>query len=245
MRFEGKTIFVTGATSGIGKACAVRFQSEGARVFAVGRRAERLPGVSEHHAVMDVTDQASVEHAVARCVETLGPIDHLVHAAGIIANGGILDTTREAWDHMRRVTLDGTFDVCRAVVPHMLERRGAIVLLSSVCSLRPYPNLLAYCSTKAATDMFARCLSLELAPHGIRVNAINPGVVRTELHTATGAVADYPAFLEKGKSTHPLGRVGQPEEVAALAAFLCSDEAAWITGDLVSIDGGRAQLSAR
>jgi NAD(P)-dependent dehydrogenase (short-subunit alcohol dehydrogenase family) len=93
--------------------------------------------------------------------------------------------------------------------------------------------------------MLTQCVALELAPHGVRVNAVNPGVVVTELHTVTGTVPDYEAFLEHSKQTHPLGRVGQPEEIAALCAFLCSDETGWITGGIHSIDGGRALLSAR
>jgi NAD(P)-dependent dehydrogenase (short-subunit alcohol dehydrogenase family) len=93
--------------------------------------------------------------------------------------------------------------------------------------------------------MFTQCVALELAPHKVRVNAVNPGVVVTELHTVTNTVPDYDAFLERSRSTHPLGRVGQPEEIAALSAFLCSDEAGWITGGIYSIDGGRALLSAR
>ena len=244
MRFENKVAFITGATSGIGRACLTRLKREGAQVFGASRRVDRLEESCEHSAPMDITNLASTQAAVDACVRDLGPIDVLVHAAGIIASGGILDTTPEEWEHMRATNLDGVYNVCKSVVPHMREG-GAIVLLSSVCSLRPYPNLLGYCSTKAATDMFTQCLALELAPKQIRVNAINPGVVVTELHTVGGAVKDYAAFLEHSKTTHPLGRVGQAEEIAALAAFLCSGEAGWITGGVHSIDGGRALLSAR
>src|SRR5690606_4447138 len=137
-------------------------------------------------------------------------------------------------------------DLTRRAVGFIVQgNAGSIVNISSIAGLRPYPTILAYCVSKAALDMLTQCLALELAPHGVRVNAINPGVVVSELHTVTGAVSDYAAFLERAKSTHPLGRPGKPEEIAALAAFLVSDEAAWITGGLHTIDGGRTLTSLR
>jgi NAD(P)-dependent dehydrogenase (short-subunit alcohol dehydrogenase family) len=141
--------------------------------------------------------------------------------------------------------LRSVFLLTRAAVPELAERRGAVVNLSSVAGPRPYPNLLAYCVSKAALDQLTRCAALDLAPRGVRVNAVNPGVVVTELHTVTGVVADYAGFLEKGKTTHPIGRVGTAEEVAGLVLWLLSDAAAWVTGVTWSIDGGRALSSAR
>jgi len=133
----------------------------------------------------------------------------------------------------------------RAAAPLLKRRKGSVVNLSSVAATRPYAGLAAYCVSKAAVDMITRCAALDFAPDGVRVNAVNPGVVVTELHTVTGAVADYPAFLERGKSTHPIGRVGRADEVAALILYLLSDEAGWITGACMPIDGGRALASAR
>ncbi len=245
MRFEGKVALVTGASSGIGRACAVRFREEGARVFAVARREERLKGEFEGYALADVRSEQEVAAAVGSCVDELGRIDYLINAAGVIGTGGVKDTPPEEWERIFSINVDGVYRVTRHAVPHLIRARGAVVNVSSVTSLRPYANLLAYCASKAAVDMMTRCMALELAPHGVRVNAVNPGVVVTELHTASGAVPDYEAFLERSKATHPLGRVGQPEEIAALCAFLCSDEAGWITGGIYSIDGGRALLSAR
>ncbi len=245
MRFRDKVAFVTGASSGIGRACAARFVEEGASVFAVARREERLAKDFERYAAVDVREEGQVEAAVRRCVEECGGIDYLINAAGVIGNGGILDTPPDEWERLFSSNVDSLYFVTRHAAPQLIERRGAIVNISSVTSLRPYGNLLAYCTTKAATDMFTQCLALELAPHGVRVNAVNPGVVVSELHTVSRAVPDYEAFLERSKTTHPLGRVGRPEEIAALCVFLCSDEAAWITGGIHSIDGGRALLSAR
>lgn len=245
MRFRDKVAFVTGASSGIGRACGRRFQEEGASVFAVARRTGRLEREFEHYAAVDVRDEDGVQGAVAECVQTLGGIDYLINAAGVIGTGGVLDTPPEEWERLFSINVDGVYVVTRHVASELTKRSGAVVNVSSVTSLRPYGNLLAYCASKAAVDMFTKCVALELAPYGVRVNAVNPGVVVTELHTVSDAVADYDAFLERSKETHPLGRVGQPEEVAALCAFLCSEEAGWITGGVHSIDGGRALLSAR
>jgi NAD(P)-dependent dehydrogenase (short-subunit alcohol dehydrogenase family) len=245
MRFRDKVAFVTGTSSGIGRACAARLEEEGASVFAVARRAERLAGTFEHHAVADLRSDGQVRAAVESCVEQLGRIDYLINAAGVIGTGGVLDTRPEEWERLFASNVDSIYYVTRHAAPHLIENGGAIVNVSSVTSFRPYGNLLAYCASKAAVDMLTQCVALELAAHGVRVNAVNPGVVVTELHTAAAAVPDYDAFLEHSKTTHPLGRVGQPEEIAALCAFLCSDEAGWITGAIHSIDGGRALLSAR
>jgi NAD(P)-dependent dehydrogenase (short-subunit alcohol dehydrogenase family) len=245
MRFQGKVAFITGASSGIGKACAVRLRSEGAKVFGFARRLERAQSVCDLAFQGDIRDAGSVDAAVTDCVAELGRLDVLIHAAGVIGSGGLQDTSDEEWERLFSINVDGTRRIAKATTPHLIDARGAMVILSSVCSLRPYPNVLAYCMTKAAQDMFVQCTALELAPHGVRVNAVNPGVVVTELHTVSKAVPDYAAFLDRSKTTHPLGRVGQPEEIAALCAFLASDEAGWITGGLHSIDGGRALLSAR
>ena len=133
----------------------------------------------------------------------------------------------------------------RAAAEALRRRKGSIVNLSSVAGNRPYAGLGAYCVSKAAVDMITRCAALDFAPDGVRVNAVSPGVVVTELHTVTHAVADYAAFLERGRTTHPLGRVGTAEEVAGLILWLLSDEAGWVTGTSMPIDGGRALASAR
>ncbi len=245
MRFSGKVALVTGASSGIGRACGKRFEEEGASVFGVGRRRERLKESFEHYAVADVRDEDQVRAAVESCVDAFDRIDLLINAAGVIGTGGILDTPPEEWERLLTSNVDSLYYVTRHAAPYLIKGGGAIVNISSVTSLRPYANLLAYCTSKAATDMFTQCVALELAPHGVRVNTVNPGVVVTELHTVSQAVPDYAAFLEHSKTTHPLARVGQPEEIAALCAFLCSDEAGWITGGIHSIDGGRALMSAR
>jgi len=245
MRFKDKVAFVTGASSGIGRASALRFQEEGASVFTIARREDRLQGTFDNYAIADVRDDTQVRAAVGECIQAFGRVDYLVNAAGVIGTGGVIDTSPDEWHRLFSINVDGVFTVSQHVGPHLIENGGAIVNVSSVTSLRPYGNLLGYCASKAAVDMMTQCMALEFAPHNVRVNGVNPGVVVTELHTVSNAVPDYEAFLEHSKTTHPLGRVGQAEEVAALIAFLCSDEAAWITGGIHSIDGGRQLLSAR
>lgn len=246
MKLSGRRALVTGGSSGLGRAIGRRFASEGARVMFVGRREARLREAGPDWVAADLTKPAECGRAVQAAVDRFGGLDLLVNAAGVIGNGGILDGTPEEWRRLWDANVDSVFHVTRAAAPHLIKGRGASILnVSSVCSLRPFPNLLAYCAGKAAVDMMTQCLALELAPHGVRVNAINPGVVVTELHTVLGAVPDYPAFLERSKSTHPLGRVGSPDDIASLALFLAGDEASWITGGVHSIDGGRQLLSAR
>jgi NAD(P)-dependent dehydrogenase (short-subunit alcohol dehydrogenase family) len=130
--------------------------------------------------------------------------------------------------------------------PHLIKTKGSIVNISSVTGLRSFPGVLAYCVSKAGVDQLTRCAALELAAKGVRVNAVNPGVVVTEIHKRGGmSEADYDKFLEHSKTTHPLGRVGNAAEVAELVFFLASEKAAWITGATYQIDGGRALTCAR
>lgn len=250
-KLRDRVMLVTGATSGMGRASARALAAEGAKVAVAGRRQDRLAELKQElgdnalELVGDVLDPATCTRWVDETVKHLGGLDGLVNAAGVLAPGGAADTTDGEWDRIMNTNLRSVFVLTRAAIPHLARRKGSIVNLSSVAGPRPYPNLLAYCVSKAALDQLTRCTALDLAPQGVRVNAVNPGVVVTELHTVTKAVPDYEAFLEKGKTTHPIGRVGKPEEVASLIVYLMSDEAGWITGVTWSIDGGRALASAR
>jgi NAD(P)-dependent dehydrogenase (short-subunit alcohol dehydrogenase family) len=160
--------------------------------------------------------------------------------------GTIETTTDDSWERMLAVNTTAPFRLMHAVVPQLLERKGSVVNVSSVNGLRSFAGVLAYCVSKAALDQLTRCAALELAPKGVRVNAVNPGVVVTNLHRRAGMGEDqYGAFLERSKETHPLGRPGQADEIADLILFLASPRAAWITGETVSIDGGRHLTCAR
>lgn len=252
---QDKVALVTGATSGIGRATALLFAEAGARIAAVGRKRQKLEELREEIVERggelllvqaDVTAEADARRAVAEAVERFAALDILVNAAGHISNGTIETTTLTDWDAMLSVNLRAVFNLMQQSVPHLKARRGNIVNVSSVTGLRAFPGVLAYCVSKAGLDQLTRCAALELAPSGVRVNAVNPGVVVTEIHKRGGmSEADYAAFLERSKGTHPLGRVGEAREVAGLILFLASERASWITGATYSIDGGRAQTCAR
>lgn len=252
---NGKVTIVTGATSGIGRATALRFAEAGARVALVGREASTLEMMAQEvkdqgsEALTlraDVTVPPIARRIVEQTVERFGGLDVLVNAAGHIASGTIENTELAVWDAMLNVNLRAVFNLMQQAVPHLAERRGNVVNVSSVTGLRAFPGVLAYCVSKAGLDQLTRCAALELAPKGVRVNAVNPGVVVTEIHKRGGMnEQDYAAFLEHSKTTHPLGRVGEPREVAELILYLASERASWITGATYSIDGGRAQTCAR
>ncbi|MFZ1702312.1 MAG: glucose 1-dehydrogenase [Pyrinomonadaceae bacterium] len=252
---QGKVAIVTGASSGIGRATALRFAAEGCTVVAVGRNEKELSqlskGVGETNGsikphLADVTEMSQLERIVSETVHNHGRIDMLVNSAGIIKNGNIEDTSLDDWDKMLNINLRSVFVLSQKCVPHLAETKGNIVNVSSVAGTRSFPNVLAYCVSKAAVDQLTRCSALELASKKVRVNAVNPGVVVTNIHKRGGMEdAAYDAFLEHSKSTHPIGRVGTPDEVADLIYFLASEKASWITGATYEIDGGRGQTCAR
>jgi NAD(P)-dependent dehydrogenase (short-subunit alcohol dehydrogenase family) len=194
----------------------------------------------------DVTAEGAAERIVQRAVEAFGGIDVLVNAAGIIGSGTIETTTDQAWDTMLAINATAPFRLMRAALPHLVARGGAVVNVSSVTGLRSFPGVLAYCVSKAAVDHLTRCAALELAPKGVRVNTVNPGVVVSNLHRRGGMNEEqYAAFLERSRETHPLGRPGRPEEVAQLILFLGTSRSGWMTGETIPIDGGRHLTCAR
>lgn len=251
--FAGKVVLVTGASSGIGRATALMASERGAMVAMAARRlkeietaAAGIPADRGLAMAADLTKESDRAALIGATVAKFGGIDVLVNAAGIIGSGTAENTSMEAWDEMFDINLRSLFRLTQLALPSLIERKGNIVNVSSVTGTRAFPGVLAYCVSKAGVDQFTRCAALELAPKGVRVNAVNPGVVLTNLHRASGYDdSKYAAFLEHSKTTHPMGRVGTPGEVAELILFLASGRSGWTTGTTVSIDGGRSQTCAR
>jgi NAD(P)-dependent dehydrogenase (short-subunit alcohol dehydrogenase family) len=246
---------VSGASSGIGEATALLLAQRGWTVAATGRRQDRLaelaakaPAGSIHPFAADLTDDAAVAALITDITDRLGPLRGLVNSAGVLEGGSLENASFDSFDRVMNINVRSVALLTKAALPS-LRQTGAgasIVNVSSVTGTRSFPGILAYCVSKAALDQMTRCLALELAADGIRVNAVNPGVVVTELHRAAGMDdAAYAAFLERGRQTHPMGRVGQPDEVAEAIVWLLSDVTGWITGATLPIDGGRHLTCAR
>lgn len=252
---QGKVVIVTGASSGIGRAAALLFANRGSTVVAVGRNEKDLTTLSNSvkskngsikvH-LADITEMSQLERIVSETISSYSQIDVLVNSAGVIKNGSIETTTLDDWDRMFQLNLRSVFALTQKSLPYLIESKGNIVNVSSVAGSRSFPNILAYGVSKAAVDQLTRCSALELASKGVRVNSVNPGVVVTNIHKRGGMDEEaYDSFLERSKETHPIGRVGNPQEVAELIYYLASDKASWITGSTYQIDGGRAQTCAR
>ena len=252
---SGKVALITGASSGIGWESAKLFASHGAQVAVAARDQEKLQelvkgiqdtGGEAWAKVTDLTKSSDIEALVDGTIGRFGGIDVLVNAAGIIGTGTVENTTLEDYDYMMNINTRAPFYLMQRAMPSLIERKGNVVNVSSVTGVRAFPGVLTYCMSKSAVDQLTHCAALEVADKGVRVNAINPGVVVTNLHKRAGMEQEaYQKFLEHSKTTHPLGRVGQADEVAELIYFLASPRAGWITGVTIPIDGGRAQTCAR
>jgi meso-butanediol dehydrogenase/(S,S)-butanediol dehydrogenase/diacetyl reductase len=243
MRFEDNVVIVTGAGSGIGAATARRFHAEGAIVALCGRRPAKLAEVGatlkgDRHLVLptDVTVVTEVEHLVAETLRRFGRIDVVVNNAGTGGVGGFLELPREQWRKVFGVNVDGVFNVTRAALPHLIETRGSIVNVSSASGLGGDNGLNFYNATKGAVSNLTRSLAIEFAPKGVRINAVCPTTTMTDLVAA--AFEAYPDMIGRLVKRIPMGRPAEPEEVASVIAFLASEDASFITGVNLPIDGG-------
>lgn len=240
MRFGGKTALVTGGRSGIGAAAADRLADEGARVFTAQR------GLSARHESLqaDFEDPAAPGRVVEAVRARAGGLDILVNCAGVMSEAPLAETSLEAWRRAIAVNLTAPFLLMKAAAPAM-PRGGAIVNVGSIEGLGANPGHAAYCASKAGLHGLTRAAAVDLGPAGVRCNAVAPGWIDTDLNDAFIAAAPDPAAFRAGVSgVHPLRRTGAPQDVAALIAWLASSEAAFTTGQIYVVDGGRtAQLS--
>ncbi|XP_040170260.1 3-oxoacyl-[acyl-carrier-protein] reductase FabG-like [Anopheles arabiensis] len=252
MNLAGKVVLITGASSGIGAATALKFSQLGASLALTGRKLDNLNevasqcGGSPFVVAGDISKEADTERVLKATIEKYGKLDVLVNNAGIIETGTIETTSLEQYDRVMNTNIRAVYHLTMLAVPHLLQSRGNVVNVSSVNGIRSFPGVLAYNISKMAVDQFTRCVALELAAKGVRVNCVNPGVTVTNLHKRGGMDEQtYAKFLEHSKNTHAMGRPGQASEVADAIVFLASDAASFITGASLPIDGGRHAMCPR
>jgi NAD(P)-dependent dehydrogenase (short-subunit alcohol dehydrogenase family) len=252
MKLENKVAIVTGAAHGIGLAIAERYVAEGARVIiadvdkAAGEAAARAIGDNARFIATDVGDAKNAEHVVAETCRVFGALDILVNNAGIIHGAEFLELAEADFDRVLRVNLKGAFLVGQTAARRMVAQvkagapPGSIINMSSINAKVAIPNHAPYCVSKGGVDQLTKVMALSLAPHGIRVNAIGPGSIMTDI---LKAVATDQEAKRRILARTPLGRIGAPEEIAAIAVFLASADASYITGETIYADGGRLALN--
>jgi meso-butanediol dehydrogenase/(S,S)-butanediol dehydrogenase/diacetyl reductase len=243
-RFEGRSVLITGAASGIGRATALRIASEGGRVYCVDVQAEAVEAAAKHAAglgvdsearVCDVSDEAAVNETVAACVARFGQLDVLCHIAGILRFAHAHEMTFAQWRQIQSVNVDGTFLVCRAALPHLLASRGNIVNVSSTSAKAGLAYGSAYAASKGAVLSFTKTLAVEYGKRGVRANSVCPGSIKTPMVSAPlPADANMKLVMRQAALDQPRG----PETVASVIAFLASDDAAHINGVDILVDGG-------
>ncbi|NIQ02271.1 MAG: glucose 1-dehydrogenase [Nitrospinaceae bacterium] len=246
MRLQNKTALITGGATGIGLACSRLFVQEGARVAIFGRRQDRLDQAKQELgdgllAVQgDITLPADIKRLVDTVVKELGRIDILINNAGTFAPAPIQETTDEAWEETFIINMRGVFQLSRQVLSHMIEQgTGNLIHISSVLGLRAVPGTAAYNASKGALNQFSQSIAVEFGGQGIRSNTICPGMIETEM---TEELRQDAALMEEFLKRYPLGRFGQPEDVAQACLFMASDASAFITGTVLPVDGGCTAL---
>ncbi|HXN20955.1 MAG TPA: SDR family NAD(P)-dependent oxidoreductase [Candidatus Binatus sp.] len=249
-RLSGKTAFITGGGTGIGRACALVFASEGAQVAIAGRKKEPLDGVAKEIQAAggralaiecDVVDGQAVQSAIATVARQFNGLHIVVNNAGAIVVGSVEDTTDKDWNLVMATNLTGTFIVSRAAIPVLRQARGgSIVNIGSYLGIAGRRQRAAYCAAKAGVMGLTRAMALDHAQDKIRVNCICPAMIETEMASRSLSKAADPEAARKQRIAEiPLGRLGKPEDVALMAVYLASEESSWVTGVSLPLDGGQ------
>lgn len=248
MSFDGKVILITGSSSGIGAACAEYFAKEGALLALVGRNVDKLKNVvkkikelnSEIDPLVIVRDVSTeTQQIIDETIHRYNRLDVLINNAGFSIRGTIEDTKLENFDSIMATNLRAVFLLTQLAMPYLITSKGNVVNVSSVASMRAMKNNLAYSVAKAAVDHLTRCVALEMASKGVRVNSVNPALIVTDFHLNLGMSKEhYKEYVDTFGKQHPVGRAGQPSEVVNAIAFLSKENAGFVTGVCLPIDGG-------
>lgn len=245
-RLKGKIALVTGAGSGIGRACALALAREGAQVALVGRRKDRLAEVAREIGpsalvlAADVSKKSEVDRVVERAAAHFGSLNILLNNAGVLYIGTAEQITEEQWDETFNINVRGLWLLSRAVLPHMRKAGGgSIINMASVLGINGARSRASYAPSKGAVVLLTKCMAIDHGPENIRANAICPSFVETDLTAGVLSMAADPEAVRRDRiAAHPIGRLGRPEDLAGLAVYLASDESSWVTGAVFPVDGG-------
>jgi NAD(P)-dependent dehydrogenase (short-subunit alcohol dehydrogenase family) len=242
MRLEGKSAIITGGGTGIGLSCAQLFYNEGAQVSIIGRRQERLEvakkiiGSELLTVAGDLKDNNDLDDLVSKTLNTFGKIDIVVNNGGIFSGSPVHETNDENWDNIMETNIRAVFQLTKRVLPHMIDlKSGAFVNISSIAGLIALPGVAAYNTSKAALIQFSRSIAMEYGSLGIRSNAVCPGLVKTEM---TKELMENEDLMQEWSKDYPIGRFGNPEDIANACLYLASDESSFVTGVALPVDGG-------
>ncbi|XP_077996063.1 3-oxoacyl-[acyl-carrier-protein] reductase FabG-like [Glandiceps talaboti] len=256
---RNKVTLITGASSGIGAGTAKHFASLGSFLALCGRNRENLEkvgieceanGLPKDKILLiqgDLTNEDDCKAAVERTIEKFGQLDVLVNNAGGFSGGSIETTSLEQYDTIMNINVRSMYQVTMLAVPHLIKSKGSIVNVSSLAGLRSLTNILVYSMSKATVDQFTKCIALELAPRQVRVNCVDPGTIQpTDILRSKGMSEEQQMqYIENIRTAHPLGRIGEVEDVAKAIAFFASDDASFITATQLPVDGGRHAVCPR
>lgn len=249
MSFEGKVVLITGGTSGIGAACAEYFAKEGALLSLVGRNKDNsekvvgkilASGATSEPLVILADVSVDAARIIKETIEKFNRLDVLINNAGFAIRGTLETTKIEDYDAVMATNVRGVIQLTQFAMPYLVASKGNVVNVSSVAGLKAIHNSLAYCISKAALDHFTRCAAMDAAGKGVRVNSVNPGLIETDFQIRADRLkpSNYPAFLEERGKLHPVGRAGQAIEVVRAIAFLANENAGFVTGVCLPVDGG-------